>query len=569
MMNDGVDPRDLELPTGYMSGWAIENYARQYCEVNTRSSLAVIYGIAGVAACVAGQGGFVLRCDEPGGTYLEIPAIQHFMGIAPSGWRKSTALDAARRPLMRALATGVEHRAELVNRAWQDSKAAAQENGLNDGMTFDAKQFGKVFGAGFCPFTLVKDPTPEALRDFVIDMGGVAGVFSAEAELYRSMSYGQQNGSMPNLTLLLDLWAQEDISTTRVTKGHLHMSEAALMQAVLFQSDVFAEVTGGAGSSGDSFIQRGVFGRVHVVRAQETGGFEDAASVYADDNDYSQELSADQYVMTPLRAAVRDFEIGLTELVHDTDRYRAWKALHRMWGLQSNEYGFEFQVPEIKAVPRHEILLHSREARQAYRRVQRMQLKIEESLHGIGSDEDARIVFAPLASRFTQHVMREALVASLAQGYRDDITAEAIEDAATRLLPWRIAHTTDALLQRAAEITEDNLAESGFINTKGRDLKPEGMILNAIADMAVKNMAKNKEGFTRNDIYEGVRSRMGRNRRRGAGLGRMVKDALDALVMRSAETGLTALTDGSTERNGSLRVLYRLEPQYVPVYKSN
>jgi hypothetical protein len=198
-----------------------------------------------------------------------------------------------------------------------------------------------------------------------------------------------------------------------------------------------------------------------------------------------------------------------------------------------------------------------------------MQLKIEESLHGIGSDEDARIVFAPLASRFTQHVMREALVASLAQGYRDDITAEAIEDAATRLLPWRIAHTTDALLQRAAEITEDNLAESGFINTKGRDLKPEGMILNAIADMAVKNMAKNKEGFTRNDIYEGVRSRMGRNRRRGAGLGRMVKDALDALVMRSAETGLTALTDGSTERNGSLRVLYRLEPQYVPVYKSN
>ena len=97
VMTMKIDPRDLVLPLGPCSEIGLERYAREYVAASGRSNLGIIYSIAAVGVCTATQGGWVLQCPLKGGGYLEVPAIQYAAGIAPSGWRKSTALDAARR----------------------------------------------------------------------------------------------------------------------------------------------------------------------------------------------------------------------------------------------------------------------------------------------------------------------------------------------------------------------------------------------------------------------------------------------------------------------------------------
>ena len=123
----GIDPSDLELPLGYSSELGLERYAREYCAASGRSNLAVIYAIASVGVCIATQGGWVLRLPLKGGGYLDVPAIQFATAVAPSGWRKSTALDAARKALLHALSTGVRWRMDRTAVLRTSAEAAARD----------------------------------------------------------------------------------------------------------------------------------------------------------------------------------------------------------------------------------------------------------------------------------------------------------------------------------------------------------------------------------------------------------------------------------------------------------
>jgi Protein of unknown function (DUF3987) len=569
-MTTSIDPRDLILPGGSSSEIGLERYAREYVAASGRSNLAVVYAIASVGVCTATQGGWVLQCPLKGGGYLEVPPIQYATAVAPSGWRKSTALDAARKPVQRALLAGVRARMDRTSemRALAIEGARRRMAEEEAGARPDAKQFAQVFNAGICPVTVVKDPTMEALGQILANNGGVGAIWSAEADIFRTMAAYNYDGG--TLTPLLDGWSQEGMSTARVGRGMIEMGEVALNLIVLFQQEVFADVTGGAAArigGTDSFISRGVFGRTWVVRATDAGRYEELAQQYDDNDDFEYHgpdgMALAGGELTPLGAALSDYSQALHDLVEESNWYRMDKALHRAWELALAEHGADLEVPEPAWPNRHELHL-DRSARLAYRRVQRMQLAIEGALADDRVDEDVRDVFTPLASRFTQHVMREALTVSLGAGYRT-VSAERIRDAATRIVPWRIACTADALLTRASEVSEVAIRQSAQSNPSGADLSAEGVIVRQLARLVQKYPGQAGEGFTRGQVREGVRGVLSRSGAGGAGMGRLVSETLEGMAARSGATGVQRALD-TVDATGRPVVRYTIDKQLYRQY---
>lgn len=548
-MTEGVDPRDLELPLGEFSEEGVERYAREYCAAAGNASLGVVYAVASVGVCTATQGAWTTLCPLHGGGYLEVPTIQYAMAVADSGVGKSTILDAARRPLKRALTAGVNWRTERMGELrglaerWTRENLA-EEQGL--GAKFDPKPFAAVFNAGVCPVTVVKDPTMEALGQILVSNGGHGTVASAEAEIFRSMAaYNTDGGS---LSLLLDQWSQESISTIRVTRGITEMDDVSLNLMVLFQTDVFADVTGGVGGKtggGDSFISRGMFGRSWVVRAAHLGGYERLAQHYADEQDL--EFIGDGMTLpggekTDLGWALHDYEDHLRSLVEESNVYRSAKAVHRAWRIGLLEHGADYQVREPEPPVRHEIRLDAK-ARRAYRAVQRMRLYVEAALADDRVNDDIRAIFVPLASRLTQHVMREAAVISLGAGYRT-VGERAILDAATRIIPWRVTQTADALLTRQAEVTEVLMAQAAVSNPNNIDTSTKGIVAKHLALLASSKPMQRGEGYSKGEIREKVKQPLARQRGSGAGIAGIVQSALDALVADKG-SGITLTTPGT------------------------
>ena len=563
-MIEGVDPRDLELPIGEFSSEGVERYAREYCTAAGNASLGVVYAVASVGVCTATQGAWTTLCPKHGGGWLEIPTIQYAMAIADSGVGKSTILDAVRRPLQRALHEGVERRTTRMVELRGQAERRARERLPEDqglGARFDSKPFAVVFNAGICPVTLLKDSTMEALGQTLAANGGHGTVASAEAELFRAMAaYNTDGGS---LSLLLDQWSQEGISTARVTRGLVEMDDVSLNLIVLFQSDVFADVTGGLNGragGGDSWISRGVLGRAWVVRAAQLGGYERLAQFYGEDVD--QQFVGDGMTLedgekTPLGWALHDYEDALSSLVEKSDMYRASKAMHRQWRLGLIEHGADYPVGEPERPVRHEMQL-GRDARRAYFRVQRMRLYLESRLADDTVDEDVRAVFVPLISRWTQHVMREAAVISLGSRRRE-VSARAIEDAATRLVPWRLAHSADALLTRQAEITGTLMAQAAMSNPRSVDLSATGIVAGHLARLAITKPSSRAEGFTADQIRARARGVLARQRGgTGIGVAQVVRDALDVLVS-DPTSGVTTNFDGVNPVTGKPVARYVIE----------
>lgn len=551
MMETGIAGGHDHLPEGPSSAHGVEHYARAICEANPRANMGIAYGLASVAICVAAQGGIMAEAPIAGGGWLRIPAIQHMIGVAPSGWRKSSALKVAQDPLDRAIAAGVRHRRKLVRKAIKDAvRQAAVENKGNPDFTINEKQFLEVFNEGLCTATLVKDPTVEALRNLAVYNGGVCGALAGEADIFRNVTaYSNDSGS---LTFFLDLWDQATINTARVGAGNLVMDDAALQIGVLFQTDVFAEVTSGSGgrngAGADSFLSRGMFGRIWVVEANESGGFDAIAATYGDDVEHDLG-GPDGYAsgtgeITPLGLAMASYELTLHKLVEETDEYRAHKAWEHAWKVASTKLGADLQVPEIEALPREALRL-SKDAQRSYNRLQRLYNALEAALAEM--DEDAQVMWGPLVARYVQHTMREALVVTLSQDSRD-ITGTTIEDAATRLIPWRWALTTKALGRRTAERVEDILAAASMDNPRGEDRTPEGQVLKVMNIMAKQDPQGRTLGWGRAEIARRVVSALPRQARKN--VSSRVHKALIELSKTPNETGVKKVIAGKNPVGG-------------------
>lgn len=543
MMQTGV-VKTTDLPPGPASALGIERYSRELCAANPQSNLGIMYGLTSVATCVAAQGAYVLKAPVAGGGYLEVPAIQHFIGIAPSGWRKSTALNLARGPLRRALAKGEHARRMQVPLERKGAEQQAEAQASVGGKELPRAQFVEVYNGGFCATTLVKDPTVEGLRNMLVHNGGVAAVMAGEADVFQNLR--QYNPDGASLTFFLDGWSQEDVQTVRAGQGLLAMDEAALLMAVLFQSDVFADVTSGGRvgptTGGDSFAQRGMFGRMWVTEAESTDGWAEIAAEYPDDAVWDQHLGVRGMEnrwgeITPLGVALDGYSDALEQLVIDSNRYRMFKALRHSWLLGFGKYGNDFKVPEIDQEPQIEIRL-DKDGLVAYARLQRMYNAIMDAVSDM--DPDMQSLWEPLATRITQHVLREALTVSLAAGRRY-VSGEIITDCAIRILPWRMAMSTKALMRRQTERVDDVIAQSMTENTQQTDLSTDAKILAIMHRLSNDEPKQRGLGWTRGDIGRRVASTISSRSRKGvaARAGR----ALD-LMAETPGSGITRIEAG-------------------------
>lgn len=555
MMQTGIVTQTT-LPTGPASALGIERYSREVCAANPQSDLGIMYGLTSVATCTAAQGGFVLKAPIAGGGYLEVPMIQHFTGIAPSGWRKSTAVNTARGPLRAALNRGEkERRMEIPKqRGYAEQQADITEKvGTKE---LPKQQFIEVYNGGYCSTTLVSDATVEGLRNMLVQNGGVASVMAGEADIFQNLR--QYNPDGASLTVFLDGWSQESVQTVRAGQGMLAMDEAALLLAVLFQSDVFADVTsgggkGGGGTGGDSLMQRGWFGRMWVVEAETVDGWAQVAGDYPDDAVWDQHEGAQGMEnrwgeITPLGVALEGYSKALVDLVLDSNQYRMYKGLRHSWLLGFGKYGTDFRVPEIDQYERTTIRL-DKDGLVAYARLQRMYNAIMEAVGEM--DPDMQSMWEPLATRITQHVLREALTVSLGAGRRY-VSGEIIEDCATRILPWRVALSTKALMRRQTERVDEVIATSLMENYHQVDLTVDAKVRAVLERMGREaSPAERAQGWVRTDITRRVTSTITSKSRKGVGA--RVAAALDLLASTSG-SGVSKVETGKDAVN---RPVYR------------
>lgn len=555
---DGGEMLELakELPEGPGSKYGMENYAREYCKVRTNADLSIIYGILSVTTCVAAQGGYVIEAPLADGGILTVPAIIFMMGIAPSGWGKSTALDVGMSPLMVALSSGKRERRELVT-LFKEQAMSDFEAAQTDSTLANEEQFQYVYDAGLCPKTLTQDTTQEAMRDQAVVNGGHVAAIAGEPDILRNVGAYSKSGE-GSLTLFLNLWDQREIDTTRVSNTDLFIAEASLAMCILFQTGVFAEVTSGnahgMGSGADSYVKRGVFGRSWVVETSKTGDWVEIARSYSDDNDFEVDPSDPTGfgLNTPLATAATDYMINLVQLQKDTNTYRMAKAIHRSWDLATRKYGSALQVPEPPEGDRHVIKLDT-EGRLAYRRLQRLMQCISDHVYN-SEDEEAKDLWAPTAARIVQHVLREALVMSLAAGRRE-VTAEFIEDAATRILPWRWCLSANALSLRSLERAENVMVDAVLNhNPTQRDITAVAMIQDILLNLGKQDSTLAAHGLPLSKLRDKVKSKLKPSQRNS--INQLLKNSLEELT--ADPTSGIQKVDGPANAAGARAVYYRV-----------
>jgi hypothetical protein len=554
------------LPEGASSHVGMERYAREYCRVHEQADLAMIYAILGVSTAIAAQGGYVLSTPLPGGEWLEVPAIQMVLGVAPSGSGKSTSLKVATKILDRVLAAALSDRRRRLPGMKNASMLAFEREHDGENIAPDAKQFQEVFDAGLCPKTMVGDPTQEALRNWAVNNGGHVGVISGEADIFKSASAYTADGSA-NYSILLNAWDQGKIDTARVSNSDLQIDKASIPLCVLFQTEVFAEVTSGnsrgMSGSGDTFVAKGMFARMFVVETDQIEDYSKIAQLYTDENDFDNDHNdPDGYRdadgnPTELGFAAIDFELALRDIATDSNQYRIDKAVHRSWHIAATKYGTEMMVPEVPEPERTVILLDA-PGRLAYRRLQRMMADIQQHVQD-QQDEDLKTLWMPMAARITQHVLREALIVTLAAGRTNNqpfkVTAQTIEDAACRILPWRWCYSANALTRRANERAEDLVAASMLqLNPQQKDLTAPSMIRDLLKTLATEDKSLTNPGIPLAKLTEKVRSRLPRERR--SQVSTLLKTTLPVLCSDPA-SGITE-HEGKPGIGGKIPKTYRI-----------
>lgn len=558
---DGGEMLELakQLPEGPGSKYGLENYAREYCKARPSADLSIIYAILGVTTCVAAQGGYVLQVPLVDGGILTVPTIMMVMGIAPSGWGKSTALDVGMGPLLVALSSGKRERRDLTIQLKEQAVRDFDNDPANQAANLAAneEQFRFVYDSGMCPKTLTQDATQEAIRDQAVINGGHVAAMAGEPDILRNVGAYSKSGE-GSLTLILNLWDQREIDTTRVSNADLFIKEASLAMCILFQTGVFAEVTSGnahgMGSGADSYVKRGVFGRSWVVETDKIGDYVAIAKTYSDDNDFEVDPSDPTGfgLDTPLAAAATDYMLNLCSVQTDTNIYRMAKAIHRSWDLGTRKYGSEFQVPEPPDGERTVITLDA-EGRLAYRRLQRLMQFISNHVNA-SDDEEARELWAPTASRIVQHVLREALVMSLAAGRRE-VTAEFIEDAATRILPWRWCLSANALTLRSLARAEDMMVDAVLNhNPTQRDITAVAMIQDILLNLGKNDSTLASQGLPLSKLRDKVKSKLKPSQRNS--INQLLKNSLEELTA-DPTSGIQQI-EGPANAAGARAIYYRV-----------
>jgi hypothetical protein len=178
---------------------------------------------------------------------------------------------------------------------------------------------------------------------------------------------------------------------------------------------------------------------------------------------------------------------------------------------------------------------------------------ISDHVHN-SEDEEAKDLWAPTAARIVQHVLREALVMSLAAGRRE-VTAEFIEDAATRILPWRWCLSANALSLRSLERAENVMVDAVLNhNPTQRDITAVAMIQDILLNLGKQDSTLAAHGLPLSKLRDKVKSKLKPSQRNS--INQLLKNSLEELT--ADPTSGIQKVDGPANAAGARAVYYRV-----------
>jgi len=552
MIKKGVDPLEGLLGEGYGTDRVVEKHARLFAEANS-VDVAMIFPVLLTAFSGATQGAFLAPVYAEDWSGAHVPLVFQFLGIADSGARKSTVIREGKIPLEMALNKGVIERRSAVLALRQQAMDAAGHSGGK--MDEHAGVYQKVYDGGICASTLTDGGTQEGIRNKLITNGGHRVLITGESDVLQEVSkYQKGSGS---LGLFVRTWDQETISVDRASEtSHLYMPEASLPFLIFVQPNAFAEHTAPGPKGYDEFTDKGVFGRAWLWRMPKPEIPEGFAFKPKPQPGESSEL---------LAARLKTLD-RMTALVERSNSYRMTKGIRYAWETTA---GATVALKEPAEVKRELIDLdHEAGGVEAFVRVQNMLLDLRRAL-AEADEEDPGLAhqYHPLVARFTDHVMRLAVLLTLA----DDpgaLTVDTghVEDVATRLVPWLWSGWVAVMGERRAANIAEIVEEQTLKNPKGMDLSMQAAILRVMGQMTEDDgPVGTLVGWPKREITVKARYRI-RGWKKVSGLAGMLGQTLEEMANEQTLVARVA-GDGPPNASGQVAPTYKLTAQGIAAAK--
>lgn len=472
--------------------------------------------LALVAVSTAGQGGIwgqVPVVDHAGVGTLRIPGIVQSTMVAPSGYGKTTVLGPVVRMLDKVNEAGRVERIEMMGQA-RDKILGALEavggavmaggGGAGAGGSGGAGKsskaeteaaaerraaVGRMIRSGYCHGLTEDAGTPEGIRRALLDGGGVVGVLTAEPDLLiETAAYRKDGGS---LRYLLDGWGGDKIRVARAT-GYMVIPRACMPYAVIIQPSSFESFVEmqrannkGGGLGEDSAVGRGLYGRSWLtavsgmVMAETAYGLSLPGTVGA--GGVGGEKDAGIVGVLDERAAASGELTGICyALAGRTNSYRARMGLRMGWeALASVGDTHGIEMPEL---PARDVMSLSADALGSYAQVQNMRLGLMNAVQQMEAQyPGTERVFMPMASRWTQHVLRTAMLLALSVDPGTvDIPDWAVRDAGQRMCVWLASLWAGRMRAYVANTIDEMVERAAKDNPKGVDRSRIGTLLGVV-----------------------------------------------------------------------------------------
>lgn len=553
MINGKADPLEGALPEGYGSGRILEAFAREF-EADHGMELgmsfpALLAGFSG--AC---QGAFLapmVKDVTPGLSLLWTSLVIQFIGIAEAGQQKSTMLKEVMDPLKRALDRGeaAEARRKLVE-AWRKEAMDAFDH---TGLKVDGGDgaWEKVYNGGLCPSSITDQGTPEGIRNNIVRHGGHRVILTAEPDVLAEVNQYANKGASGSIGLFLRGWNQEDLAVDRASTEALYVREPSLPYVIMLQPDSFQKHTGGNGAGDDDFIDRGLFSRSLLWKAERTPVDGDASVDWdLGDLDFGGlDLKATETgPLWTMRGVIAE---RMEAVALRSNPYRVSKGLEQAWREHKVLW-----MPRPKEVHRERLEFDGLDGVKEGWRVQLMRAAVRRAVAAADAvTPGVATLLDPMAVRFTDHVMRIAAVLTLASDPAAKVVDTGhVEDVATRVMPWLWAGWLRVMRERLEASAAQQVEESVLKNPKGMDLSGGAVILRALARMTEDDVSKAMGGFTPSEIFKRAKRSMKGVKKSPAWITNHLHAELDDLVAEGSVEKVAVVTDAAGKESARYRI---------------
>jgi hypothetical protein len=247
-------------------------------------------------------------------------------------------------------------------------------------------------------------------------------------------------------------------------------------------------------------------------------------------------------VLKPVTAAGLVLEDGLEALLMRTEDYRCRMGVFIGWeeALGGGDGREAADVVKAPGEPDKVWLTLTEAARAEYAMVQNLRTAMIDAVHRLEADgQGAETVLMPMASRWTQHVLRVAAVLALGvDPAATQIADWAVRDAGQRVVPWLLEFWCREMADYREAALAATIEQEVKFNPRGADLTPIGQVVEVMVELALEQI---KVGAEKPMWYRGKVLGKLKNRVRGAARNAVNKsfaDAFDQMV-----------TEGVLEKN--------------------